>query len=261
MDFSSDSPMLLAKRLWFKSLIDTLIKKGYKKTQIAEKLKVSPQRLTNIINGSDALSDKFIDSLVNTFNLGSIQLNTLSQLSVPSLLEETDDCERVVDRLCNYIWFCGLSEEQATVNARLDGDFLTRVREEGRDLSEKESRAFLKVFPDLNEEWLLTGHGNMRNGNTLPFENRKEPMARILELLNQENVSLDEFAQVVNSNKTLFNNAIKWPNDSRSLILGNDKAIKGWVDAFCSVFPKYSKFWILTGKTSKYNYPPLSNEK
>ena len=84
---------------------------------------------------------------------------------------------------------------------------------------------------------------------------RKGPLARILELLNDENITLDDFAKSINSYATLFDNAIKWPYDSKNLILGNDKAIRGWVNSFCDVFPKYSKFWILTGKGSRYNYP------
>ncbi len=80
-------------------------------------------------------------------------------------------------------------------------------------------------------------------------------MARILDLLHEEGFSLEEFATAVNSNKVLFNNALKWPFDSRNLILGNDKEIRGWIDAFCGILPKYSKLWILTGKGSKYNFP------
>ena len=260
MEKYTSSPTTLAKRLWLKSLIDSLMANGFKKTQIASKLNVTPQRLTNILNGTNTISDNVIDSFVAAFGLGQVILKTENDLSSPVKEIDQDNKESIIDRLDRYLLLCGISEEQATINARLDGDFLRRVREEQRDLTPQEAQVFLRVFIDLNEEWLLSGQGEMRNGNTLPIENRKQPMARILELLHEEGITLEEFAQAVNSRAVLFNNAAKWPSDSRNLILGNEKAIRGWVDAFCSVFPKYSKFWILTGKTSKYNYPVREEE-
>lgn len=260
MDNSYSSPMTVAKRIWFKSLIERLISGGLNKSQIAEKLGVSPQRLTNILNGSDSISDKVVDSFVSAFNLGNVTLITQDEPIITEGHYIEDKKEMVIDRLEYYLLLCGVSEEQAIVNARLDAETLKRVRQEKRDLTQNEVRAFLKVFQDLSEDWLLYGKGEMRNGNTLPIENRKQPMARILELLNEEGISLEEFAKVANSKAVAFNNAIKWPVDSRSLILGNDKSIRGWVDTFCNLFPKYSKFWILTGKTSKYNYPVREEE-
>lgn len=249
--------MFVAKQLWFRSLIEQLLDTGLNKTQIANKMNMSPQRLANIINGSDAISDRIIDVFVETFNLGKVSILTQNALASRA---STEIDERIIDRLEYYLLLCGVTEEQAVVNARLDGDALKKVRAEKRDLSTKEARAFLKVFTDLNEEWLLTGKGDMRNGNTLPVENRKQPIARILELLAEEGITLEEFAKVANSKAVVFNNAIKWPFDSRSLILGNDKEIRAWVDTFCNLFPKYSKFWILSGKTSKYNYPVREDE-
>lgn len=253
--------MTVAKRIWFKSLIERLISSGLSKSQIADKLRISPQRLTNILNGSDSISDKVVDSFVSTFNLGKVSLVTQNEpiVSAGSPTEERE--ETILDRLEYYLLLCGVSEEQAVVNARLDADTLKKVREEKKDLTSKEARLFLKVFTDLNEEWLLSGKGNMYNGNTLPIENRRQPIARILELLNEEGITLEEFAKAANTKPSVFNSVIKWPYDSRSLILGNDKEILLWVDAFCNIFPKYSKFWILTGKTSKYNYPVQEKNK
>lgn len=257
MDNTQSSPMTVAKRLWFQSIIDRLFMNGQSKAQIAQKLNIHPQRLTNILNGSENVSDKIVDSFVLAFDLGTISLSTQHDLSIlgDQIVEEKE--ERAIDRLEYYLILCGFSEEQAIVNARLDADTFKRIHEEDRELTDKEITAFVKAFPDLNEGWLRTGNGEMRNGYALPISNRKQPMARILELLNEEGISLEEFAKVANSKAVTFNNAIKWPFDSRSLILGNDKAIRGWVDTFCNLFPKYSKFWILSGKTSKYTYPTI----
>ena len=254
MDNIEFSPMTAAKQLWFRSLIDDLLSSGLNKTQIAAKMNFIPQRLTNLLNGSDAISDRLVDAFVDTFSLGSVTLST-NRIEGAGDSSSVKKEERAIDRLEYYLILCGFSEEQAIVNARLDADTFKRIHDEDRELTDKEITAFIKAFPDLNESWLRNGKGEMRNGYALPISNRKQPMARILELLNEEGISLEEFAKVANSKAVAFNNAIKWPFDSQSLILGNDKAIRGWVDTFCCLFPKYSKFWILSGKTSKYTYP------
>ena len=208
MDNNDFSPMTAAKQLWFRTLINDLILSGLNKTQIAAKMNFIPQRLTNLLNGSDAISDKLVDAFIETFNLGSVTLltNRIDGSGGSSSLKKE---ERVIDRLECYLILCGFSEERAIVNARLDADTFKRIHDEDRDLTDKEINAFIEAFPDLNESWLRTGKGEMRNGYALPISNRKQPMARILELLNEEGISLEEFAKVANSKAVVFNNAIK----------------------------------------------------
>lgn len=252
-DYSND-PMNWAKRTWFNSLLAHLSSLGMDKSQIAAELNISSQRLTNVINGSDAVSDKIINKLIETYDLGPVVLSTKDF----STIGTADDCkERRIDRFDRYLMIMGYTEGQATANSKLGGDELKEARGDGNDLTDKQVRKLLKAFPDINENWLKNGDGDMRNHNAIPVSNSKEPMARILDLLNEEDVTLEEFAKAANSYTSLFNNALKYPFDSRNLFVGNDKQIRGWVDAFCDLFPKYSKFWILTGKTSKYNYPAI----
>lgn len=251
----------LAKKNWFKTVIDSLVKQGYTKARIAEALGITPQRLTNISNGTFAISDKMVDTIVATFGLGDITISTNNHSSMHVDEKENDvKGERLIDRLDTYLLLCGVAEEQLIVSARLQHDTLNKVRSEETTLSKKQIDRILSALPDMNKEWLLKGEGNMKNGNAIPMIEKKGPLARILQLLGEEEITLEEFARSINSNVTLFDNAIRWPYDSRSLILGNDKAIRSWVNAFCDVFPKYSKFWILTGKTSKYNYPFQESE-
>lgn len=255
-DFSND-PMSLAKRTWFNGLLAHLMGIGMDKSQIASELNISAQRLTNIINGSDAVSDKIMNKLIETYDLGPVVLSTKSFTSIGTA---DDYRERRIDRFDRYLLIKGYTEGQAIANAKFDGGELKEARSVGKDLTDKQVRKILNAFPDINERWLLNGEGDMRNNNAIPISNSKEPMARILDLLNEEDITLDEFAKAANSYTSLFNNALKYPFDSRNLFLGNDKQVRGWVDAFCDLFPKYSKFWILTGKgKSKYNYSPGQN--
>ena len=251
LDYST-SPMTLAKRVWFNELISHLITIGKDKYQIASEINISAQRLTNILNGSDAVSDKIIEKLVATYDLGPIEISTKSHIIAKT---EATPKERIIDRFDRYLIISGISDGQATANAHFEAEELKKARQPENDLSKKQVKVLLNIFKDINEEWLIKGTGDMRNSNALAIKNSREPMGRILDLLNEEGVSLEDFAMAANSYTFLFNNALKYPIDSRSLIIGNDKQIRGWVDAFCELFPKYSKFWILTGKTSKYNYP------
>ncbi len=250
------SLMALAKKEWFKTIIEGLTRQGYTKTKIAEQLGITPQRLTNISNGTFAISDKMIDTIITAFNLGDITLASTNS-TVPDRYERPTN-ERVIDRLDTYILLTGIQESQVIVSAKLSHDVFEKARSIGNDLDTKEIKKVLDILPDLNDEWLIKGIGNMTRGGGVDGGSvieRKGPLARILELLNDENITLDDFAKSINSYATLFDNAIKWPYNSKNLILGNDKAIRGWVNSFCDVFPKYSKFWILTGKGSRYNYP------
>lgn len=248
----------IAKKEWFKGVLETLVSQGYTKTKIAEALGITPQRLTNISNGTFAISDKMMDTITATFNLGTIVISSdgFPGGGNPIKPSEENKTERIIDRLDAYLLLYGISDSQVTASAKLNADTLKNTRNNGLDLDNNQVKKILDVLPDLNDVWLKTGSGSMKKGSAIPIIEKNGPLARILQLLNEEeNISLDEFARAVNSNATLFNNALKWPFDSRSLVLGNEKAIRGWVNAFCDVFPKYSKFWILTGKTSKYNYP------
>ncbi len=248
----------LAKKIWFKDVLESLLQQGYTKAKIAESLGIAPQRLTNISNGTFAISDKMMDTITATFNLGTIIISTEAYPNSDNNHKEHSDqkrTEKIIDRLDTYLLLYGISDSQLTTSAKLNSDTLLNIRKNGLDLDDKQIKKILEVLPDMNEEWLKTGAGAMKNGNSIPIIEKKGPLARILQLLEEEGISLDEFARSVNSSATLFDNAVKWPYDSRNLVLGNDRAIRGWVNAFCDVFPKYSKFWILTGKTSKYNFP------
>ena len=67
------------KKRWFDSIIAQLESKGLKKTDIAKKLDITPQRLTNLLNGTDVISDKLIDDMIDKLDLGRIVFYTESK--------------------------------------------------------------------------------------------------------------------------------------------------------------------------------------
>ena len=58
----------------FVSLVDRLVDEGYKKCVIAERIGMSPQRLSNVLNGHGTISEKVLEKLVSVFKLGRLEL-------------------------------------------------------------------------------------------------------------------------------------------------------------------------------------------
>lgn len=77
------------KKKWFDSIIAQLESKGLKKTDIAKKLDITPQRLTNLLNGTDVISDKLIDDMIDKLDLGRIVFYTESKDGLSDLSQAT----------------------------------------------------------------------------------------------------------------------------------------------------------------------------
>ena len=58
----------------FVTLVERLVGDGYKKCAIAGRIGMSPQRLSNILNGNGTISEKVLEKLVSAFNLGRVEL-------------------------------------------------------------------------------------------------------------------------------------------------------------------------------------------
>lgn len=165
--------------------------------------------------------------------------------------------DRIIDRLDRWMDYSGKNDNRITVECGLAVGLLNKARSGKSDLGKKAIEKILKKYQNINPVWLLTGEGEMVRDNfpdVLIEEDNKAPLKRILQLLSEEDISLEEFAKSVNSHAYLFNNALKWPVNKSTFLLSNDSAIRGWVDSFCEVFPQYSKLWILFGKGDKYSF-------
>lgn len=133
------------------------------------------------------------------------------------------------------------------------------INEKTKTITDRMANKIISVFSDINKSWLLSGEGEMLKDESIPVgvfleSDHKAPLKRILLLLNEEGISLNDFSRCVNSSVSRFNNALNWPLNSSNPVFGNDAQIRGWVDAFCELFPHYSKIWILFGKGEKLTY-------
>ena len=57
------------RNVWFKEQIDMLLKQGMKKNQIASRMSIVAQQLTNILNGNRNVSEKFARAFCDEFNI------------------------------------------------------------------------------------------------------------------------------------------------------------------------------------------------
>jgi hypothetical protein len=164
--------------------------------------------------------------------------------------------ETVKDRLISFIKFKGLNKNKFEALCGLSKRYVSNI---SVSIQPDKIKKISLTFPELNTGWLLSGEGEMLKEDVylpdvLMEDDHKAPLKRILQLLSEEGISLEEFAQAVNSHDYLFKNALKWPFNTSDLLLGNDSAIRGWVASFCEMFPQYSKLWILLGKGDKYTF-------
>ena len=68
---------------------------------------------------------------------------------------------RIIDRFDEYMKYAGLNDNQVTVNVGLSVGLLNNARKGSYDLGNKTVKKILSFYQDLDEVWLLTGHGTM----------------------------------------------------------------------------------------------------
>lgn len=74
---------------------------------------------------------------------------------------------RRIENLTNYMRFKGLNDNQVTVQCNLSNGLLNKARAGHNDLSNATVDKILRKFQDLSRIYLLTGEGDMIEGNTI----------------------------------------------------------------------------------------------
>lgn len=110
--------------------------------------------------------------------------------------------EREIDRLDKYLKHKGISDYSFSKNTGNSDGFLRGSRKTSSSLTDKTREKIFAAYPDLNKIWLLTGEGDMFNGEAPPT---KDPVALSRkekeELLQQEVNELKE--QLKRANKVI----------------------------------------------------------
>lgn len=78
--------------------------------------------------------------------------------------------ERKIDRFDKFLKYKGINDNQATKLLGFSTGTISKSREKGRDLSDRNAEKALNFFQDLSRVWLLTGVGEMINNPNQPAE-------------------------------------------------------------------------------------------
>lgn len=78
--------------------------------------------------------------------------------------------ERKIDRFDKFLKHKGINDNQATKFLGFSTGTISKSREKGRDLSDRNAEKALNFFQDLSRVWLLTGVGEMINNPNQPAE-------------------------------------------------------------------------------------------
>ena len=139
------------KREWLNKELDRLTSIGYSKADIARELAILPQSLNNILNGSRGITDSFLDSFMETFDVSRDDLFKAST---------TGPIEDLANRLSDVVSLIGLQEAADAFRvSRIDlGNFTNNMvlPQKPFDYSH-----FMSIYPEIDYQWLLTGIGTM----------------------------------------------------------------------------------------------------
>lgn len=78
--------------------------------------------------------------------------------------------ERRIDRFDKFLKHKGINDNQATELLGFSTGTISKSRNAGRDLSDRNAEKALNFFQDLSRVWLLTGVGEMINNPNQPAE-------------------------------------------------------------------------------------------
>ncbi len=67
----------------------------------------------------------------------------------------------IIERFIKYMDFKGLNDNRVTIDCGLSVGLIGKARKGASDLGRNTIEKILRVYTDLNRDWLLTGKGNM----------------------------------------------------------------------------------------------------
>lgn len=70
---------------------------------------------------------------------------------------------KTIDRLMQFIKFAGLSARQFDISIGASNGYTLRMKKNNASIGSDVIENILKVYPQLNVVWLITGEGNMLN--------------------------------------------------------------------------------------------------
>lgn len=161
--------------------------------------------------------------------------------------------ERIIDRLDQWMAATNRNDNRLTVECELSVGLINKARVGKSDLGKKTIEKILKKYQDINPLWLKTGIGEMfssdlsqspnpilfsDNNSEFTDQRKHDIFYRLLEILKQEGISINEYEKNHSIFPGTFNNAVK---------RANKKITIGWITGILDDYPQYSYDWIYYG--------------
>lgn len=151
---SETSPMKYANAKFFLSLMDSLALQRITKQDIAGQLEILPQRLSNILNGSDAISDKFIDDFLQAYDLKPVEIvfTQAGQPDSPMVPQRRDNIDLATFRKAN-----NLKQEELADFLGVNRSYISQVETGSCSLS-REKLEFLLAQEQYDTTYLVPAY-------------------------------------------------------------------------------------------------------
>lgn len=147
------------------------------------------------------------------------------------------------ERLIAFCNSLNISKSEFERKANLANGYISKLK--GR-IGEDKLNGILNAFPQLSNIWLLTGEGEMLNGNVRQYSNTYGVWSRIHDFLFQKGLSFAKAESIM-----------EWDNGK---IASNGNMTLMDLEKFLLRFPELSAEWLLRGCGEMMRSPP-SNPK
>ena len=145
---------------------------------------------------------------------------------------ETSDRSPIIERLCKFIAYSGLTNSQFADKAAIPRPSLSQMLHgRNKSLNNQVLEKLNDAFPELNISWLLFGQGDMLTVSNIKFSERQNSAKNdISSLQNTENQCVDNGATTNNSQPNLFQSVSNQPQNPENSVFPDDSVQNRTVD-------------------------------